>query len=65
MRVEVRMVHGQGTFHYAHEMLAEWTVHWVGYEFLVVLHGVPVCDGMQGLADSCTTERVSLLGPHQ
>lgn len=42
MRVEVRMVHGQGALHNAHEVLAEWTVYWVGYEFLVVLHRVPV-----------------------
>ena len=59
------MVHGQGTVHYAHEVLAEWTVSWVGYEFLVVLHGVPVCGWMQGLADNWTAEKVSSPGPHR
>lgn len=59
MRVEIRMVHGQRTVHYAHEVLAEWTVDWICHEFLVVLYGVPVCGGMQRLADNFTPEKTS------
>ena len=43
MRGQVRVVHGQGTVDYGHEMLGEGPVGGGCDEFLVGVEGVPVC----------------------